>query len=101
LKPQFEAGRARIGKGGIVRDPEVHRAVLRETRDGLATHGLVVIDVAASPLRGADGNTEFLFHARLARSGASPATFVDDAKLDAVVAWAAASPSAASAGSPA
>ena len=62
VKPQFEAGRARIGKGGIVRDPDVHRAVLREVRDGLVSHGLVVTGVIASPRRGADGNVEFLFH---------------------------------------
>ena len=60
VKPQFEAGRARVGKGGIVRDPAVHRAVLREVRDGLRDAGLLVVDVMASPLRGADGNVEFL-----------------------------------------
>jgi len=76
VKPQFEAGRARIGKGGIVRDPAVHRDVLREVRDGLAGASLFVHDVMTSPLRGADGNVEFLVHAD--RSG--PA--VDDAVLD-------------------
>ena len=45
VKPQFEAGKARVGKGGIVRDPEVHRAVLREVRDGLAAQGIAVVDV--------------------------------------------------------
>ena len=86
VKPQFEAGRARIGKGGIVRDPDVHRAVLRETRDGLATHDLVVVGVTASPLRGADGNAEFLFHARRTGAAVSAAPLVDDASLDAAVA---------------
>ena len=79
VKPQFEAGRARIGKGGIVRDPEVHRAVLREVRDGLRAAGLFVTDVMASPLRGADGNVEFLV--RCDTNG--PA--VDDDRLDASV----------------
>ena len=60
VKPQFEAGRARVGKGGIVRDPDVHRAVLHEVRDGLRDAGLFVTDVMVSPLRGADGNVEFL-----------------------------------------
>jgi 23S rRNA (cytidine1920-2'-O)/16S rRNA (cytidine1409-2'-O)-methyltransferase len=59
VKPQFEAGRARVGKGGIVRDPEVHRSVLREVRDGLGGAGLFVVDVMPSPLTGADGNVEF------------------------------------------
>ena len=60
VKPQFEAGRARVGKGGIVRDPDVHRAVLHEVRDGLRDASVFVVDVMASPLRGADGNVEFL-----------------------------------------
>jgi 23S rRNA (cytidine1920-2'-O)/16S rRNA (cytidine1409-2'-O)-methyltransferase len=93
VKPQFEAGRARVGSGGVVRDPEVHRAVLRETRDGLAARGLIAIDAMPSPLRGADGNVEFLFHLRPA--GAVPAdALVDDAQLDACVDEAVASPGA-------
>ena len=60
VKPQFEAGRGRIGKGGVVRDPAVHRAVLHEVRDGLRDAGLHVVDVMVSPLKGADGNVEFL-----------------------------------------
>jgi 23S rRNA (cytidine1920-2'-O)/16S rRNA (cytidine1409-2'-O)-methyltransferase len=84
VKPQFEAGRARIGKGGVVRDPDVHRAVLREVRDALAAHGIVVVAAIASPLRGSDGNVEFLFHARRV-GGADPlGEPVDDATLDAV-----------------
>jgi 23S rRNA (cytidine1920-2'-O)/16S rRNA (cytidine1409-2'-O)-methyltransferase len=63
VKPQFEAGPARVGRGGIVRDPEVHAAVLAEVTAGLAEHGLVVTDVVASPLRGADGNREFFVRA--------------------------------------
>jgi 23S rRNA (cytidine1920-2'-O)/16S rRNA (cytidine1409-2'-O)-methyltransferase len=79
VKPQFEAGRARVGEGGVVRDPDVHRAVLREVRDDLYERGLVAIDAMTSPLRGADGNVEFLFHCR--RDGVP----VDDAVLDACV----------------
>ncbi|MEP6625292.1 MAG: TlyA family RNA methyltransferase [Acidimicrobiia bacterium] len=61
VKPQFEAGRARLGSGGVVRDPVVHRAVLDEVIDGMAVAaGLVVRDVIRSPLHGADGNVEFL-----------------------------------------
>jgi 23S rRNA (cytidine1920-2'-O)/16S rRNA (cytidine1409-2'-O)-methyltransferase len=76
VKPQFEAGRARIGKGGVVRDPAVHRAVLHEVRDGLADAGLLVVDVIRSPLTGADGNVEFLVHC----DTRGPA--LDDAHLD-------------------
>jgi 23S rRNA (cytidine1920-2'-O)/16S rRNA (cytidine1409-2'-O)-methyltransferase len=77
VKPQFEAGRSRIGSGGIVRDPAVHREVLGEVVDGLATAGIVVTDVRRSPLTGADGNVEFL--ARAARTGAPVAATVLDA----------------------
>lgn len=63
VKPQFEAGRSRVGRGGIVRDPAVHRAVLGEVVDGLASAGLMVGAVLRSPLQGADGNVEFLAHA--------------------------------------
>jgi 23S rRNA (cytidine1920-2'-O)/16S rRNA (cytidine1409-2'-O)-methyltransferase len=64
VKPQYEAGRARVGKGGIVRDPAVHAAVLREVVDGLDGQGVGVTAVVASPLRGADGNVEFFVRAR-------------------------------------
>jgi 23S rRNA (cytidine1920-2'-O)/16S rRNA (cytidine1409-2'-O)-methyltransferase len=68
VKPQYEAGRARVGHRGIVRDPEVHAAVLGEVVAGLDHAGLGVDAVTPSPLRGADGNVEFLVHARRGRS---------------------------------
>jgi 23S rRNA (cytidine1920-2'-O)/16S rRNA (cytidine1409-2'-O)-methyltransferase len=80
VKPQFEAGRARVGKGGVVRDPEVHRAVLHEVRDGLRDAALFVVDVMVSPLRGADGNVEFLVRC----DARGPA--LDDSQLDVAVA---------------
>jgi 23S rRNA (cytidine1920-2'-O)/16S rRNA (cytidine1409-2'-O)-methyltransferase len=91
VKPQFEAGRARVGDGGVVRDPDVHRAVLREVRDGLLGAGLTTVGVMPSPLRGADGNTEFLFHARGAGAADRP---VGDDRLDAAVAAASTRPGA-------
>jgi 23S rRNA (cytidine1920-2'-O)/16S rRNA (cytidine1409-2'-O)-methyltransferase len=93
VKPQFEAGPARVGAGGVVRDPAVHRAVLRETRDALVARGLVAVDSMASPLRGAEGNAEFLFHLRQAGAFETGAA-VDDAQLDACVDAALASPGA-------
>jgi 23S rRNA (cytidine1920-2'-O)/16S rRNA (cytidine1409-2'-O)-methyltransferase len=68
VKPQFEAGRARLGKGGIVREPVVHDAVLHEVVDALDARGLGVRSVVTSPLRGADGNIEFFVRARRGRS---------------------------------
>ena len=64
VKPQYEAGRERLGKGGIVRDPAVHAAVLHEVTEGLAVTGLGIDAVIRSPLTGADGNVEFVVHAR-------------------------------------
>ena len=64
VKPQFEAGRRDVGKGGVVRDTSVHRSVLRRVRDGLAAAGIDAVSAMPSPLRGADGNVEFFFHAR-------------------------------------
>jgi 23S rRNA (cytidine1920-2'-O)/16S rRNA (cytidine1409-2'-O)-methyltransferase len=80
VKPQFEAGREHVGKGGIVRDAAVHRAVLRRVRDDLAAGRVRAIAVTASPLRGADGNLEFFFRCRKETDG-----LVDDDELDAVV----------------
>jgi 23S rRNA (cytidine1920-2'-O)/16S rRNA (cytidine1409-2'-O)-methyltransferase len=65
IKPQFEAGRDRVGKGGIVRDESVREEVLREVVEGLDAQGLAVSAVVESPLRGADGNVEFLARANV------------------------------------
>ena len=80
MKPQFEAGRARVGKGGIVRDPDVHRAVLHEVTTGLQAAGVYAIDVMVSPLRGAEGNIEFL--ARCDRVGPALVSTVLDTCVD-------------------
>lgn len=61
IKPQFEAGRAQVGKGGVVRDPSVHQAVCADVRawlDGLADWR--VDGIAPSPITGPEGNVEFL-----------------------------------------
>ena len=66
IKPQFEAGRERVGKGGIVRDPAVHTEVCETIRDWLTAEGWPVIGLTESPIKGRDGNTEFLIAARRA-----------------------------------
>lgn len=60
IKPQFEAGQADVGKGGVVRDTKVHARVLQETLDLAPTLGLTVAGLIASPLLGPAGNVEFL-----------------------------------------
>jgi len=77
VKPQFEAGRGRVGKGGVVRDPDVHRAVLHEVLAGLADVGLPVRQVMPSPLQGADGNIEFFVHCRPGGTADLPPSAVD------------------------
>ena len=64
VKPQFEAGREHVGKGGIVRDPEAHRLAVERVRAAVAELGGAEIEVTDSPLLGAEGNREFLLHAR-------------------------------------
>ena len=67
IKPQFEAGRGQVGKGGVVRSAAVHRAVLEETIAQTARLGLTVGGLTASPLRGPAGNVEFLIWLRRGR----------------------------------
>ncbi len=64
VKPQFEAGRQWVGKGGIVRDPEAHTLAVNRVRAAVAELGGTTIDVAESPITGAEGNREFLLHCR-------------------------------------
>ncbi len=60
IKPQFEAGREEVGKGGIVRDRRVHRQVLVDTLAFAVKQGLAVRGLTVSPIKGATGNVEFL-----------------------------------------
>ncbi len=62
IKPQFEAGRDKVGKKGVVRDPKVHAAVIREVTDFAAAIGLIPEDLSFSPIKGPEGNIEYLLH---------------------------------------
>ncbi len=64
VKPQFEVGRREVGKGGIVRDPELHRRVIAEILSAGEAQGLRPRDVCLSPLPGAEGNREYFLHFR-------------------------------------
>ncbi len=66
IKPQFEAGRERIGRGGLVRDPAVHAEVCASVRGELERLGAAILGLIASPVTGGDGNAEFLIGARFA-----------------------------------
>ena len=62
VKPQFEAGRAEVGKGGVVRDPETHRRILRSTIQAALAWEAMAIGVVDSGLPGPKGNREFFVH---------------------------------------
>ena len=59
IKPQFEAGRGKVGKKGVVRDPDIHLEVLYQVLEAAAGEGFALRELAPSPLKGADGNIEF------------------------------------------
>jgi 23S rRNA (cytidine1920-2'-O)/16S rRNA (cytidine1409-2'-O)-methyltransferase len=63
IKPQFEAGRLHVGKGGIVRDPEARQLAIDRVRTCALENGATNIEVIDSPIRGMEGNHEYLLHA--------------------------------------
>ncbi len=74
VKPQFEAGRQEVSKHrGVIIDPEVWERVLIEVTGALGELGAAIMGLMRSPLRGADGNVEFLLHARTAQPATPPA----------------------------
>jgi len=64
VKPQFEVGRENVGKGGIVRDAEAQQMAVERVKAAVKELGGREIDVIESPILGAEGNREFLLHAR-------------------------------------
>jgi 23S rRNA (cytidine1920-2'-O)/16S rRNA (cytidine1409-2'-O)-methyltransferase len=64
VKPQFDAGREYVGKGGIVRDPAGHQVAIDRVREGVLALGGRETEVIDSPILGAEGNKEFLLHSR-------------------------------------
>jgi 23S rRNA (cytidine1920-2'-O)/16S rRNA (cytidine1409-2'-O)-methyltransferase len=64
IKPQFEAGREEVGKGGVVRDPAVHERVCAEAKVWVESQGWTVLGITPSPITGPEGNVEFLLGSR-------------------------------------
>ena len=64
VKPQFEAGREHVGKGGIIRDPEAHQLAIDKVADCIHSLGWLVVETIPSPITGMEGNHEFLLYAR-------------------------------------
>lgn len=69
IKPQFEAGREKVGKKGVVRDPAVHEEVIEKVTSYAKEIGFAVRELEFSPIKGPEGNIEYLLH--LAKSGES------------------------------
>ena len=73
IKPQFEAGRDQVRRGGLVTDPAVHLRVLEDVTAALGSSaGMAAVGIMPSPLRGASGNIEFLGHFRVRSTDATP-----------------------------
>ncbi len=83
VKPQFEAGREKVGKKGVVRDKSVHKDVIREVIAYASANGYRILDLDFSPVKGPEGNIEYLLHLRKAE-GASESGITDD-KISEVV----------------
>jgi 23S rRNA (cytidine1920-2'-O)/16S rRNA (cytidine1409-2'-O)-methyltransferase len=64
VKPQFEAGREHVGKGGIVHDPAAHQLAIARVREAVHDLGAAGSEVAESPIQGTKGNREFLLYSR-------------------------------------
>lgn len=62
IKPQFEAGKGKVGKHGVVREPEIHREVIAKIMDYADSIGFTVLNLDFSPVRGPEGNIEYLLH---------------------------------------
>ncbi len=69
IKPQFEVGRGEVGKGGVVRDPVLHERVCAEVRDWIEGLGWTVQGLTESPIKGPEGNVEFLIAAQRGAAG--------------------------------
>ncbi|MHB8171987.1 MAG: TlyA family RNA methyltransferase [Thermincolia bacterium] len=82
VKPQFEAGREKVGKKGVVRDPQVHQEVLARVVVAAEETGFGVIDLSFSPIKGPEGNIEYLLLLDKSRPGENR---VDDGKIAKVV----------------
>jgi 23S rRNA (cytidine1920-2'-O)/16S rRNA (cytidine1409-2'-O)-methyltransferase len=72
VKPQFEAGREHVGKGGIVRDPAAHELAINKVAECVRSLGWQVVETIPSPITGAEGNREFLLYARAVSSRPDP-----------------------------
>lgn len=84
IKPQFEAGREKVGKKGVVRDPKVHEEVIRKVIAYGASISLESVNLEYSPIKGPEGNIEYLLHLRKRPEGTMVAQFPEEKILETV-----------------
>lgn len=82
IKPQFEAGPERIGKNGIIKDPQVHLEVVNEVLTFTSQMGYQIVDLTYSPITGGEGNIEYLVHLR---NSQTPNTDYDQTLVERIV----------------
>jgi 23S rRNA (cytidine1920-2'-O)/16S rRNA (cytidine1409-2'-O)-methyltransferase len=78
IKPQFEVGKGEVGRGGIVTDPVRHRRVLLKITEAALETGFNPINLIESPIKGAEGNREFLIYMKRATHDSVDKTFIDE-----------------------
>lgn len=83
IKPQFEAGREKVGKKGVVRDPSVHKEVLHKVLDFAMEADFIVQNLDYSPIKGPEGNIEYLVHLQKATEGRKEEAVDVDAVVEA------------------
>ena len=71
IKPQFEAGREKVGKKGVVREPQVHREVIEKVKDYAMSISMEPCHLSFSPIKGPEGNIEYLLHLKKHPEGAA------------------------------
>ena len=85
IKPQFEAGREEVGKKGVVRDKDIHKKVIAQCINYAVDNGLDVIDIDFSPIKGPEGNIEFLIYIKNDDEKENATSFVLENRIDEVV----------------
>ena len=85
IKPQFEAGREKVGKKGVVRDPAVHREVIEKVTAFASETGFALLNLEYSPIKGPEGNIEYLLHLQKKQEGGPEDGNID---IDGIVAHA-------------
>lgn len=78
IKPQFEAGKENVGKKGVVRDPQVHEDVIRQITAFAFESGFSVLHLDFSPIKGPEGNIEYLMHIQKAENPTFTNTDIQD-----------------------